>query len=167
MQELTFLNNDVKITFLIPTFNDEKYIQMTIESILNQSYENWEIMIMDKSTDQTESIIRSFITKYPNKIKYYRQKSIGQLDALLDLVPYITGNYIVLIHSDDFLISNDSIEKNLKMLLKSGADGIYSDLIIVDKMGKYISRRNLFFSIKKLIFSGGSNCIPDHFFLKK
>ncbi|NHI94800.1 MAG: glycosyltransferase [Candidatus Lokiarchaeota archaeon] len=156
-----------KLTFLMPTFNDEKYIQASIDSIINQTFSNWELLIMDKSTDKTLEIIKSYASKLPNKIKYFKQEDIGQLNALLGLIPHITGNYIMLIHSDDFLVHNNIIRIIMEEIVSSDADGLYSDLILVDKDGFEKGQNKSFFSLKKLIISGGSNCIPDHFFLKK
>ncbi|MHA1146034.1 MAG: hypothetical protein ACTSRW_14925, partial [Candidatus Helarchaeota archaeon] len=86
----------------------------------------------------------------------------------LNLAPHITGNYVMLLASDDFILEKDSIMKNLRILMESGADGIYSDLIIVNKAGIATKAKGkVFFSIKRLIISGGSNPIPDIFFLKK
>jgi len=158
---------EYKLTYLMPTFNDEKYIKKSIDSIINQSFNNWELLIMDKSTDNTPKIIKKFISEYPDQIQYHKQEDIGQLNALLGLAPYISGDYVMLIHSDDFLVSENIIEIIMDEIVNSGADGLYSDLILVDKHGKEFGRSKSFFSIKRMIISGGGNCIPDHFFLKK
>jgi len=151
----------------MPTFNDENYIKASIDSIINQSFSNWELLIMDKSTDNTTKIISSYVSKYPDKIKSYQQQDTGQLNALLGLVPHITGNYVMLIHSDDFLVNNEIISVIIEDIVSSDADGLYSDLILINKEGIEIGRNKSFFSLKRLIVSGGGNCIPDHFFVKK
>ena len=161
------VTGESKLTFLMPTYNDEKYIEESIKSIVHQTFTNWELLIMDKSSDKTINIINSYVSKYPNKIKYYKQEDTGQLNALLGLIPHISGNYIMLIHSDDFLVNENIIKIIMKEIEKTGADALYSDLILVNKDGIQIGRNKSFFSIKRLIVSGGSNCIPDHFFIKK
>ncbi len=160
------MNKEVKLTFLLPTYNDEKYIKTTLTSILNQTFKNWELLIIDKSNDNTEKLLASYIAKFPEKIKYFRQKSEGQLNALVELVPHISGTHVMLIQSDDFIVSDDAILKNINILMSSNADGLYSDLIVVNKEGTAVGKLKSFFSLKKLIITG-SNSIPDHFLLKK
>ncbi|MHA1800041.1 MAG: glycosyltransferase, partial [Candidatus Helarchaeota archaeon] len=77
------VTGESKLTFLMPTYNDEKYIEESIKSIVHQTFTNWELLIMDKSSDKTINIINSYVSKYPNKIKYYKQEDTGQLNALL------------------------------------------------------------------------------------
>ena len=162
------MEKENKITFLMPTYNDAKHIEKAINSIINQTYPNWELLIMnDGSTDQTESIVKRFVSKLPNKMKYFKQPNSGVLNALLNLSPNISGNYVTIIASDDYLYRKDVISKNMRILEDKKIDGLYSDLIIIDKNDNRVGIRKPFFSLKKLIISGGSNPISDNFFIKK
>lgn len=157
-----------RISILMPTYNDEEYIRKAIESVLSQTHENWELLIMDDgSTDQTREKVKSFIERVPKKIFYFKQRNAGQLNAILNLVPHISGDCVTLLHSDDVLLYHDALRDAIDFLNKSGADGIYSDIVILDADGRKVGVRKVFFSIKELIISGGSNCIPDIFFLTK
>ncbi|MFH0889201.1 MAG: glycosyltransferase family 2 protein [Planctomycetota bacterium] len=63
------------VSFITPTYNQEKYISDCIRSALKQTYSNWEMIIIDDgSTDRTPEIIKSF---FDNRIKYFRQDNLG------------------------------------------------------------------------------------------
>ena len=66
-------NNLPKISVIVPVYNTEKYLSKCLDSIVNQSYENIEIIIVnDCSSDDSEKIIKEYEQKYPNKIKYFK-----------------------------------------------------------------------------------------------
>ena len=65
--------NSISIDVLITTFNSEKYIRETINSVLNQTYENFRIIIVDDcSTDRTFEICKKYRNKHKDKIKLYK-----------------------------------------------------------------------------------------------
>ena len=68
-----------KVSCLMITYNQENFIEETIESVLSQDYENLEIVISDDaSTDKTPDILKGYQKKYPNKIKIYiQEKNVG------------------------------------------------------------------------------------------
>ena len=102
-----------KITVLTPTYNDSKSITETLTSLSSQTYTNWEsIIIDDGSTDNTKSIIENFKKEnnLENKIKYIYQENKDQLNAILNGLNYITGDYIFVLHSDDLLPSTDFLK---------------------------------------------------------
>ncbi|MCP3873879.1 MAG: glycosyltransferase family 2 protein [Desulfobacteraceae bacterium] len=93
------------VSILIPTYNRSNYVKETIESAISQSYTNIEIIISNNnSIDNTEEIVRDYITKYPGKIKYYRQKrNIGMVGNWNFCLEKCSGEYFVLLSDDDVL----------------------------------------------------------------
>jgi glycosyltransferase involved in cell wall biosynthesis len=157
------------VSVLMPTYNDEKYIPDAIESLLNQSYKKWELIIIDGSTDNTPEIVKQF---NDSRIVYLREKSSGQLNALHYGSRSIRGKYVTLLHSDDQLSSSDVIEKNVSTLRDRSYDGLFCDILKMDARGKvYGTARavnSLDLSSPAILFlRGGSNIIPDFFFVKK
>ena len=107
------------ISVIIPTFNSEKYIQQCISSVLNQTYENYEIIVVDNnSTDSTVSIIKSFNS---DKIKIIYVFNNGNISISRNLgIKNSIGSWIAFLDSDDFweknklsLISKKFSEYNL------------------------------------------------------
>ncbi|WP_052446513.1 glycosyltransferase [Geoalkalibacter ferrihydriticus] len=100
-----------KVSIVIPTFNNEEYILDALESVINQSYKNIEIVVVDDgSTDGTQYALE----KYKNKIKYIYQKNRGVSAARNKGISVSTGDFICFLDSDDIFEKN-KIEKQLKI----------------------------------------------------
>ena len=118
-----------KISVIICCYNTEKYINKCIESVLNQTYKNLELIIIeDCSTDNTlkllnkygDSRIKLLVNKKNKGLSYSRNKGIKNA----------TGKYLAFIDSDDY-IPNDYFEKLHKSLIKNNADISICDFNIV------------------------------------
>ena len=98
----------IKFSIITPSFNQGRYIEETILSIINQSYKNFELIIIDGgSTDDSVEVIK----KYSSKIKFWlSEKDEGQAHAISKGLKYCEGDVINWINSDDSLIP-DALEK--------------------------------------------------------
>lgn len=91
-----------KFSIIIPVYNTEKYLSRCIESVLNQTYEDYELIIVnDGSTDNSKNIIKEYKEKYPNKIIQVNKKNGGLSDARNKGVKKAKGEYILFLDSDD------------------------------------------------------------------
>lgn len=107
------MNNQIKISVVVPTYNSQDTIKRCIDSILNQTYSNIEIVIIDDgSRDNTKSVIMQYNSK---KINYYYQNNSGVSSARNYGVNVSTGKYIAFLDSDDFW-ENTFIEKCIKAI---------------------------------------------------
>ncbi len=71
-----------KVSIIVPVYNVENYIDKCLESLVNQTLQDIEIIVVnDGSTDNSEIIIKSYIDKYPEKIKYITKQNGGLSDA--------------------------------------------------------------------------------------
>ena len=102
------------ISVLLPVFNSEKYLRECIESILNQTYEDFELVIVDDgSIDNSGKIIEEYARKDPRIVflKKENEKSISKTRNFL--LQHVRGEYFIFVDSDDI------VDKNfLKILLK-------------------------------------------------
>ena len=90
-----------KVSIIMPVYNAEKYVSEAIESVRNQSYENWELIIVDDgSTDRSPEIIDACSRKDP-RIKSFHQKNQGVSMARNFALCQIHGEYVTFIDSDD------------------------------------------------------------------
>lgn len=91
-----------KISIVVPSFNKTKYIGKTLESIITQDYNNFEVIIIDGgSTDGTLKVIEKYAKKYPNLIKYQSKKDKGQWDAINKGFAKAKGKILGFINADD------------------------------------------------------------------
>lgn len=124
----------LKFSVLMPTYNDAEHIRLSIDSVLAQGYENWELIIVnDGSTDDTETIVRQYIDP---RISYLYQENADQLNALERASQTMTGDIVLLLHSDDMIVSNDSFAQLAETFRSNPSlDGCYADLIVMDSEG--------------------------------
>ena len=120
----------MKISIITVCFNSEKYISSAIESVLSQTYNNIEYIIIDGgSKDKTVDIIKS----YGNKIHHIvSEPDKGIYDGMNKGFKMATGDYLALINSDDFYMGNNAIELIVNQLLLDKTDSVYADLIYVN-----------------------------------
>lgn len=92
------------VSVIIPVFNAEKYIKKCIDSIVKQTFTNFEIIIInDGSTDGTQEILNKYIRKYPENLRVFCQKNAGQSVARNKAMNYVRGKYVVFLDGDDYL----------------------------------------------------------------
>lgn len=105
----------MKITVIIPTYNDAQSIRQSMLSLFQQTYKHWELIIVDDgSTDDTQAVVQTLIAEYPalaKQIQYHKQANQDQLTAILTALPHVTGDYIYILHSDDYIPAKTTFEQ--------------------------------------------------------
>jgi glycosyltransferase involved in cell wall biosynthesis len=125
-------NYDIKVSVIVPTYNREKTISRTIDSVLEQTYKNFELIIVDDaSTDNTESIVKNYQKQYKEiiYIKYNQNKGANFARNLG--IKKARGEYINFLDSDDEYLVNNLKEK-IKFLENINKKNclVYSKIII-------------------------------------
>ena len=94
--------NDIKVSIVTVCFNSEKTIERTLNSVLDQTYKNIEIIIVDNcSSDKTYDLLKTFNDP---RIKLYRNnKNLGMCENWNECLKYAKGDYIQYLHGDDIL----------------------------------------------------------------
>ena len=106
-----------KISVIVPVYNTEKYLKKCLDSIVNQTYQELEVIIVnDGSTDNSQEIIDEYVKKFPDKIKGFKKKNGGLSSARNYGISKAGGDYIAFVDSDDY------IDTNLFNQLKSEVD---------------------------------------------
>lgn len=124
-----------KYSFIVPVYNSSKYLRDCLESLINQTYKNFEIIIVDnESTDNSIDIIKEYIKKY-SYIKLYKSKS-SRVGGVRNLgIKYATGDYFITVDSDDYVsldmleVLNNNISSNYD-LVRFNANVIGNDSCI-------------------------------------
>ena len=99
-----------KVSVIVPTYNAEKYLSRSIDSIINQSYDNLEIIIIDDaSTDKSKDIIKKYAS-IDNRIRtFYSEINQGVSRSRNIGLKSFSGDYVVFLDADDF-ITKDAIK---------------------------------------------------------
>ena len=113
-----------EISVIIPVYNVEKYLSQCLDSILNQTFKDFEcICVNDGSTDNSLSILQKYASK-DNRIKIINQENKGLSGARNSALKVVNGKYITFIDSDDF-VSGDYLEKLINLAEKENSDIVY------------------------------------------
>lgn len=122
----------MKITIITVCFNSGKTIEDTIKSVLKQTYNNYEYLIIDGgSSDNTLDIIKSYEDKFNGRLKYISEKDKGIFDAMNKGIKLSTGDIIGFINADDMLKDKDVFNKIINNI--NNYDGVYSDVLFLDE----------------------------------
>lgn len=131
-----------RVSIILPTYNGEKFISGAIESVLAQSYKDWNLLVIDDgSTDKTAEIVKEF-SKKDTRIKYFRnERNLGIQKTLNRGLKLAQGEYIARIDDDDRWIDSNKLKKQVEFL-----DNNYNYVLIgtgtvvVDKNGRELFR---------------------------
>lgn len=143
-----------KISVLIPTYNVEHYIEEAVTSILNQTYRNIEVIVVDDcSTDNTFKILEK-MSKDDKRLKVYRNSENKKISYTLNkALKFSTGTYIARMDGDDICIP-DKLERQMNYLIENDdIDLVGVSTISIDEDGKEIGRTTLAsdFEVLKII----------------
>ncbi len=125
--------NDI-ISIILPTYNGSRFIKKSLDSIINQTYENWELIIVDDcSVDETPNIIKEYVKK-DKRIKSIRNEINQKLPASLNIgFREAKGDYLTWTSDDNFYEPN-AIEKMLEVLENNPkSDFVYANMYLIDE----------------------------------
>ena len=155
------------ISIIISTFNSEKTIQSTIDSIKSQIYKDYQVIIVDKnSSDQTINIIKK---NNLTNVQFFIGDDLGIFDAINKGINLSSGEIISVLHSDDFYNNKDVLKDVIERFKKNKYnDIVYGDLV-------YVKKNNINFTLrywkpgdyKKNSFYKGWHPPHSSFFAKK
>ena len=118
------------ISVIVPVYNVEQYLKKCVDSIVNQTYKNLEIILVDDGATDSSGEICDELEKLDNRIKVYHKENGGLSDARNYGVARATGSYIGFVDSDDF-IDAEMYEKLYEAIIKEDADVAECNLKIV------------------------------------
>ena len=150
----------VKYSIIVPVYNVEKYLSECLDSLVNQNYDNYEIIIVDEgSTDGSSDIVLKYKNEYPNLIKNYKKDNGGLSSARNYGIDKSSSEYLLFVDSDDY------IDSNTLKVLDDNLNKYKSDILVYNMYllnGKNITKTNTYLdiedNIKKFITANPSAC---------
>lgn len=126
----------IKVSVITPCLNSEKTIGNTIESVLGQTYENIEYIIIDGgSVDGTVSVIEQYMPQFQGKMRYISEKDSGIYDAMNKGILLASGDVIGIINSDDWY-EQDAVQRIVQCFYKTDAEIVYGEKWVVNGEGQ-------------------------------
>ncbi len=139
---------NTKVSIITPSYNSSEFISKAIESVLAQTYQNWEMVIVDdNSNDISNEIIRGYIQK-DSRIKLIKlEKNSGPAISRNAALEVVNGRFIAFLDSDD-IWHPDKLEKQVGFMLKRKAPISFTSYELIDENG--VSKNHIIHSVKKL-----------------
>lgn len=161
-----------KVSIIVPVYNTEKYLEKCLNSLVNQTLDDIEVVAIDDgSTDKSSVILDEFAKRYPSKMVVRHKKNGGQATARNMALSICTGDYIGFLDSDDF-VETEMFQKLYDKAQECGADYVgcaYKDLW--DKNGTIVVLKdyvgNKPCSNNREMFLGGAKVSPFINFYKR
>ena len=155
------------VSIIIPCYNASSYIKETIGCVLSQTFQNFEILLInDGSTDNSSSIIK---TINDDRIHLVEQENQGVSFSRNKGIAMAKGEYVVFLDADD-LLHPSFLEKRVFSLSKSSAIAYASNVVLVDKNGNKIEENKNYFATNKssqiLEFKDGIVTCPSSYLFK-
>ena len=128
------------VSIIMPAFNCEDFIGTTLDSVINQSYKNWEVIIVDDcSTDNTVDVVQEYIKK-DNRIKYHKlEKNSGAAVARNKAVDLASGKYMAFLDSDDVWFP-EKLTKQIGFMEENDYGFTCTSYTKIDEQGQYLNR---------------------------
>lgn len=175
---MSLINPSVSV--IIPSFNHEKFVAEAIESVLNQSFTDFELIIIDDgSKDRSIGIIREFVKKDP-RIKFFSQDNQGSHSAINKGISLSNGKYVAILNSDDrfhpdrLAILVNTIKEKQKKFLITAVNLIDQEGSIIENeshwwLNSYQKSINQYidFGYKKAISNTNFSASTSNFFFEK
>ena len=140
----------MKISIVMPTYNSERYIKQSIDSIINQEYQNWELLIFDNcSDDNTADIIGNYLN-FDHRIKLCVEKDAGVAEALNKGFKKTTGEILCWLNSDDLYVSKFVFRDIAKTFKQYSPYFIVSNFFNIDHKNVIIKTFYSFLPRKKI-----------------
>lgn len=146
-----------KISIITVTYNSQKYLSDTIESVINQNYDNFEYIIIDGlSTDKTVDIIKEF---HHHIYHWISEPDSSMYEALNKGLQVATGDFILCLNSDDYLRDPEVLKDCALFLQTNQCDALYGN--IIKKRGNIYKKLSLrSYSFKEVLFSRHCSFVP-------
>ena len=137
----------IKISVIVPVYNVEKYLSKCLESLVNQTLKEIEIIVInDGSPDNSQKIIDEYVKKYPKKIRSFIKKNGGQGSARNLGLKYAVGEYISFVDSDDW------IDLNAFEIMYNKLKSVKGDIVICDMVDHFVDGKELYHDCTNYFF---------------
>lgn len=124
---------DGLVTIIIPCYNAEKYIAETIQSVINQTYKNWELIVVnDGSTDNSLNIIKEFAAN-DSRVSFIDKENTGVSDTRNKAIALSKGEFIAFLDADDYWNENNLEVKINNLISHKDCDYVFSNMYNADE----------------------------------
>lgn len=135
------IDNSILISVIVPIYNAEKFLPRCIESILDQTFKNFELLLInDGSKDSSLDICKKYLEKFPDKIRVFNNKNMGCSITRNFGIEKSQGKYLLFIDSDDW-IEKDMLENMYEKVVSENSDVVITGFLREDNVLNTVFKR--------------------------
>src|SRR3989344_133922 len=136
--------NKPKVSVIITAHNYGRFLDKCLDSLTKQTYKDFEIVLVDDgSTDNTQDVIQSYKSKFPNNLKVIRVDNVGLSAACNKGISMSQGDFIIRLDADDYFDDNLLLVEERFLYENKDVDLVYSDYYTIDEDGKILEHNRL------------------------
>lgn len=129
-----------KISIIMPVYNAEKYLRESIQSVINQTYQNWELIAVDDgSSDSSRLVLSMYAQKDKRIVPIFSERNTGVGAARNQGIKNAVGRYIAFLDSDDIWLG-EKLERQWSFMKEKGCAFTYTSYALVDEAGKPLNQ---------------------------
>lgn len=151
------MNTSSLISIIIPVYNVERYLCQCLDSIIIQTYTNWELILIDDGSEDSSSTICDYYVSKDNRIKVIHKSNTGVSDTRNRALDIAIGKYIIFMDADDYWFMETALEQLINIAEENDLDIIRGEYDIIDEQGdrynRYLSPENQIKYINRLLTS--------------
>lgn len=155
-----------KVSVIVPIYNAEAYLSRTIEMIINQTFKEFELILIDDGSSDNSNKIYSYYAKNDERIKVIRQQNLGAWAARNAGIEVCTGKYIIFLDCDDWY------EENLIENMYDAIENENVDLVICGHTDLFVDANHKIYKINNMIlqdciYESNESFMNDYYILRK
>ena len=134
------VKKEALVSIVMPAYNCEDFIGIALDSVINQTYQNWEVIVVDDcSTDNTAKLVQEYVKK-DNRIKYHKlDRNSGAAVARNKAVDLANGKYMAFLDSDDVWFP-EKLTKQIGYMKENAYTFTCTSYTKIDEEGEYLDR---------------------------
>lgn len=129
------MNTSSLISIIIPVYNVERYLCQCLDSIIIQTYTNWELILIDDGSEDSSSTICDYYVSKDNRIKVIHKSNTGVSDTRNRALDIAIGKYIIFMDADDYWFMETALEQLINIAEENDLDIIRGEYDIIDEQG--------------------------------
>lgn len=134
------MNKNSLISIIIPVYNVERYLCQCLDSVIIQTYTNWELILIDDGSEDNSSAICDYYVSKDNRIKVIHKSNTGVSDSRNCALDIAIGKYIIFMDADDYWGIETSLEQLFNIAEENDLDIIRGEYDIIDEQGNWYYR---------------------------
>lgn len=142
----------IHVSIIVPVYNVEKYLSICVQSVISQTFLNWELLLIDDGSKDSSGVICDYFASIDPRIRTYHKRNTGVSDTRNKGLELASGDYVIFLDADDYWCDVTALQKLVDTAEKYDLDIVRGEYKAVDRKGKDLFIREI--SQERMKYSG-------------